>query len=297
MRDTLINYLYELLEKNEKAILLTADLGFGIFDKFEKYRNTKYFNVGVCEQLMSSLATGLSLEGKEVFTYSIGVFPTLRCLEQIRNDISYHDCNVKIISSGAGFSYGSLGMSHHCVQDIGFMSSIPGISIITPANKLELSLALKTSQKLSYFRIDKSELDLKPKSLPKSIYFPIPYFLKENNCKTLILFHGSIGSIALNVIKDIDKKIDIFSVPALPSNNELMKLILKYENVITIEEHSIVNGFFSYISSMVSSINNPPRIIPIALPHEHQSIVGSQTFLREKSGLNSDKLLENIKKI
>ena len=127
------------MSEDSKVILLTADLGFGAFECFEPFRNKQYFNVGVCEQLMASMAAGLSKEGFKVFIYSIGVFPTMRCLEQIRNDISYHDFEVTIVTTGAGFSYGSLGMTHHCVQDIGIMRSIPSIDIFTPSNDYEMN--------------------------------------------------------------------------------------------------------------------------------------------------------------
>ena len=89
------------MSEDSKVILLTADLGFGAFECFEPFRNKQYFNVGVCEQLMASMAAGLSKEGFKVFIYSIGVFPTMRCLEQIRNDISYHDFEVTIVTTGA----------------------------------------------------------------------------------------------------------------------------------------------------------------------------------------------------
>ena len=94
----------------------------------------------------------------------IGVFPTLRCLEQIRNDISYHDCQVTIVTSGAGFSYGSLGMTHHCIQDIGYMSSIPNINIFTPANDFEMGNILENKCGIKYIRLDKSQLKLSKSS-------------------------------------------------------------------------------------------------------------------------------------
>ena len=94
MRDVFISNLFSELQRDKQKYLLTADLGFGLFDRFESLRNKQYFNVGVCEQLMTSIASGLSLEGAHVFTYSIGVFPTLRCLEQIRNDITYRSASV-----------------------------------------------------------------------------------------------------------------------------------------------------------------------------------------------------------
>ena len=139
MRDLFVQKLLKMISNDPKVILLTADLGFGAFECFESFRDKQYFNVGISEQLMASMAAGLSLEGFKVFIYSIGVFPTLRCLEQIRNDISYHGCSVTIVSTGAGFSYGSLGMTHHCVQDIGVIRSIPNIDVFTPANKYEMN--------------------------------------------------------------------------------------------------------------------------------------------------------------
>ena len=116
MRDAFLNKLTQLALKDKDIILLTADLGFGVFEDFESQFPGQYFNVGVAEQNMTGLAAGLALEGKKVVTYSIGNFPTLRCLEQIRNDICYHDLNVTIVASGGGFSYGSLGMSHHTTE-------------------------------------------------------------------------------------------------------------------------------------------------------------------------------------
>ena len=104
MRDAFLKSLTTLAQNDENIILLTADLGFGVFEEFESSFPGQYYNVGVAEQNMTSLAAGLALEGKRVFTYSIGNFPTMRCLEQIRNDLAYHDLNVTVVGSGGGFS-------------------------------------------------------------------------------------------------------------------------------------------------------------------------------------------------
>ena len=118
-RDAFVNSLTNYLRANSDSVLLTADLGFGVFDNLFKDLPQQIFNVGVAEQLMTNLAAGLAHSHSKVFTYSIGVFPTLRCLEQIRNSFSYHSSNVVIVTSGAGFSYGSLGITHHCTEDLG----------------------------------------------------------------------------------------------------------------------------------------------------------------------------------
>lgn len=289
MRDTFLDLLANELDENDSAILLTADLGFGIFERFEHLRNIQYFNVGVAEQLMSSLAAGLSLEGHRVFTYSIGVFPTLRCLEQIRNDITYHDSNVCIVSSGAGFSYGSLGMSHHCVQDIGYMLSIPGIAVISPSNIVELKALFPVLPKTSYLRLDKSSLNVAPLSIPDSPDMPWQY-RSVQNANTLVLFHGSIGSIAFDSC--ICGLFDCYSLPVLSSNlgDCTVEILSRYEHIVTIEEHSIVNGLFSIVSSAVQLSGLKCSVHPIALDHSHCSIVGSQDYLRNKNNLSPQRL-------
>ena len=283
------------MSEDSKIILLTADLGYGAFECFELYRNKQYFNVGVCEQLMASMAAGLSKEGFKVFIYSIGVFPTMRCLEQIRNDISYHDFEVTIVTTGAGFSYGALGMTHHCVQDIGIMRSIPSIDIFTPSNTFEMNDILENSNGIRYLRIDKSQINLKPISQIKNI-FCYCYFSNNNlnyDEKILVLSHGSIGAISLPFLND-KYNLDFYNLALIKESEELINLCSRYKKIITLEEHSIVNGLFSFISSLLSSNKILKEIDYIALPNDHISLVGDQNFLREKSNLNSEALYSKI---
>ena len=283
------------MSEDSKIILLTADLGYGAFECFEPYRNKQYFNVGVCEQLMASMAAGLSKEGFKVFIYSIGVFPTMRCLEQIRNDISYHDCEVTIVTTGAGFSYGALGMTHHCVQDIGIMRSIPSIDIFTPSNTYEMNDILENSKGIRYLRIDKSQINLKPISEIKNI-FCYCYFSNNNlsyDEKILVLSHGSIGAISLPFLND-KNNLDFYNLALIKESKELTNLCSRYKKIITLEEHSIVNGLFSFISSLLSRNKILKELDYIALPNDHISMVGDQNFLREKSNLNSEALYSKI---
>ena len=275
------------MSNDSSVILLTADLGFGAFKCFEDYRNKQYFNVGVSEQLMASMAAGLSMEGFNVFIYSIGIFPTIRCLEQIRNDLSYHNCSITIVSSGAGFSYGPLGMTHHCIQDIGYMSSIPNINIMTPANEHEMEEILDIECGLKYIRIDKSQLDLIPNQF-KSNQFYKCYFANEKynkKDKTLILAHGSIGEIVKPFLNK-KNKIDFFTIPFLKETKDIIELCKGYKKILTIEEHSVVNGFFSFISLLLIKNKVFKEIDFIALEHNHSSLVGDQNYLREKLLVN-----------
>ena len=121
MRDVFIQRLSHLAETNDDVFLITGDLGFGVLEDFENKFPNQFLNVGVSEQNMTGVATGMALDGYKVFTYSIANFTTLRCLEQIRNDACYHDVNVNVVSIGGGFGYGSLGMSHHATEDLSIM--------------------------------------------------------------------------------------------------------------------------------------------------------------------------------
>ena len=159
MRDSFLAALTSLAEKDKDIILLTADLGYGVFEEFESRFPNQYFNVGVAEQNMTGVASGLSLEGKKVVTYSIGNFPTLRCLEQIRNDACYHDANITIVASGGGFSYGSLGMSHHATEDLAILRALPNISVIAPCTANEAGQAITAmihDGGVGYLRLDKT---------------------------------------------------------------------------------------------------------------------------------------------
>ena len=139
MREIFIEELYIAARKNKRIMLVVNDLGYSVIEKFAKDLPRQFINAGVAEQNMIGLAAGLALGGKRVFVYSIGNFPTLRCLEQIRNDICYHDLNVTITSIGGGFSYGQLGMSHHATEDLSIMRALPNMTVVAPGTFNEVN--------------------------------------------------------------------------------------------------------------------------------------------------------------
>src|SRR6266849_10074635 len=132
MRGAFFRALVELADQDERVHLVVGDLGFGVVEEFARRFPKRFLNAGVAEQNMTGIAAGLALGGRIVFTYSIANFPTLRCLEQVRNDAAYHDANVKIVAIGGGFSYGALGMSHHATEDLAILRAIPGITVVSP---------------------------------------------------------------------------------------------------------------------------------------------------------------------
>ena len=132
MRTAFIKALTELAEKDPRVTLLVGDLGFGVVTDFAKRFPNQFLNVGVAEQNMAGVAAGMAITGRIVFTYSLANFPTLRCLEQIRNDICYHKANVIVVAIGGGLCYGALGMSHHATEDLAVMRALPELTVVAP---------------------------------------------------------------------------------------------------------------------------------------------------------------------
>ncbi len=300
MRDTFIKELKLHAENNEKIILITADLGFKIFDEFKETLPKQFINVGIAEQNMTEVASGLALEGFKVFTYSIGNFSTLRCLEQIRNDICYHDLDVTVVSSGAGFSYGQLGISHFATEDLAIMSALPNMSVFVPADEWEsklISRFLIKNKGPNYLRIDKSEGGSMPK---KEINFD-DGFREISKGKSILII--SIGGILEEAIKAREKlfkesyEVGILSVFKLKNLNQkkLISILKKYDHIITLEEHTLIGGLFSRISEI--SINNrymPKSIKGYGIPDNFPKIVGSQRYLRTYYQIDSDSLVKEI---
>src|SRR5438093_3004835 len=143
MRTAFFNALADVAATDASIYLLVGDLGFKAVESFSNHFPERFINVGVAEQNLAGIATGLALSGKRVFTYSIGNFPTLRCLEQLRNDVCYHRARVVTVTSGGGFAYGPLGMSHHVTEDLAIMRALPGMVVVAPGDPFEVEQATR----------------------------------------------------------------------------------------------------------------------------------------------------------
>src|SRR4029077_3100742 len=138
-----IETLNALADKDPRVCLIVGDLGYSVIEEFASKHPDQFVNAGVAEQNMIGLAVGMALSGKVVFTYSIGNFGTLRCLEQIRNDVCYHRANVKVVAVGGGLAYGNLGVTHHASEDVAIMRSLPNMTVVAPGDPVEARLATR----------------------------------------------------------------------------------------------------------------------------------------------------------
>lgn len=291
MRDEFIDVLTEEAERNPSIFLITGDLGFGVLEKFAYNFPKQYLNTGVNEQSMMSLAAGLASTGKRVFVYSIANFPTLRCLEQIRNDVCYMNNPVVVVSVGSGFSYGPAGYTHHALEDIAVMRALPNMNVLVPSDGHEtksLTRYLIKSKLPSYLRLGRNkefQIHRDPIDVIDGHFIEIYKTGRDGN----LLFTGSIGEVGLKAREELNKKgldIGVFSCPFV-SNLDITRLreFAKCGPLVVLEEHSYRGGFASSILEALSinGINCKVRIV--AAQQKKLSQVGDRDFLRESNGL------------
>ena len=304
MRDHFIKRLHELAECDSRIVLVTGDLGFGVFDKFREERSDQFINAGVSEQNMTMLATGMAMEGRIAFTYSIGNFPTLRCLEMIRNDAAYHNADVKVVCIGGGFSYGALGISHHATEDLAIMRSLPEVKVIAPCGLWEAMEATEAMVKTSgtcYLRLDKSHGDdLEDRGGP----FVLGKMrkLREGADATVVVTGGILCEVqkAADDLASRGIRIRILSCHSLKpfDHDALVQAAVETGGIITVEEHTIDGGLGSLVAeSLMDRGILPKYFLRIGLEAGFSSIVGSQEYLRVVYQMDSNAIRDRITKL
>ena len=300
MRTTFINQLIEEAKVNEKIFLLVGDLGYSVVEPFAELFQDRYLNIGIAEQNMACVAAGLAIEGYCVYIYSIGNFPTLRCMEQIRYDICYHNLNVKIVAVGGGYAYGSLGASHHATEEIGMLRTIPNLVVCAPADPVEVKAITIFSAQHSgpcYMRIGKAGEPLvhKEKLALKLSLGDIIELKGEGD--VAVFSTGAMLNYVVNFVEQNNIRASIYSFPFVkPLNKDiLVKIFKSHKKIITIEEHQAQAGFGSAILEMLNDlieqnhISQPPLVKRIAIPNKFYSLSGSQDYLRKVAGLELSK--------
>lgn len=298
MRKALLDALTQHANSDPSIFLVVGDLGQGVVEEFANQFPNQFVNAGVAEQNMTGLAAGLAMRGKMVFTYSIANFPTLRALEQIRNDILYHSLPVTIVSIGSGFGYGALGYSHHAIEDISIMRALPGLRILSPSTDKEVTEAVELilgTPKPTYLRLSKDS-EVPPPELA---------FLENSRLgqglarRSLVLTMGTMRGISLEALRLMDdSERRLFSVRHVWKIKplELPDLDLdEFFRIFTVEEHSLVGGFGSAVLEHLESSPHIKKVIRIGIPEGVNHLVGSERFLRQNSGLDAVALLNKLR--
>ena len=305
MRKAFLDTLFQIAGKNRDVCLVVGDLGYSVVEEFAKNRPEQFLNAGIAEQNMMGVAAGLALSGKKVCVYSIANFPTLRCLEQIRNDVCYHDADVKIVSVGAGLAYASLGASHQATEDMAIMRALPNMIVVSPADPVETKHA--TEQILShkgpcYLRLGKAgepvihrgEIDFK---IGKAVTF------KDGRDITIISTGAILKSCveASELLEKNGKSVRLLSMHTVkPIDAEVIcKAVKETGRILTVEEHSVVGGLGSAVAEVVARTGSCNiKFASVGLNDRFSKYVGSQNYLRDVNGLSvNDIVLAAVKLI
>ncbi len=293
MRNTFAKALIDLARKDKTIFLLTGDLGYSVLEPFVIEFPDRFLNVGVAEQNMTVVASGLAKEGYNVFTYSIGNFPTLICREQIRYDICYHNLNVKIIAVGAGYAYGLLGVSHHTTEDLGMFRAIPNLTVASPSDPLEVTALTKLfvmHQGRCYMRLNKTgEMHL---------HESVPHLLENEPLRILqgkeklILGTGAIVKDAFIAAREKGWELWRFPILSPMGTKWITDDLLRFKEIMTIEEHQLNSGFGSAIHENINDafvsqkMSKFPIIRRLGIPKIFLGFSGSQEYLRTQAKLS-----------
>ncbi len=301
MRIAFLRTITELAGQDERITLITGDLGFGVLEPFAQRFPDRFINVGVAEQNLIGVSAGLALCGKIVFAYSIANFPTLRCLEQIRNDVCYHGADVKIVAVGGGFAYGALGVTHHATEDLAVMRALPGMVVVAPGDPVETrhaTRAIAAHPGPCYLRLGRAG---EPVVHQSDISFKLgrALLVRQGHDLTLVTT-GGLLVMAVRVAEHLASKgiqARILSMHTIKPLDEETVLAAARETrlIVTLEEHSTIGGLGSAVADVLVERNDGRvRFRRLGIPSVFASPVGSQEYLRQQYGLSVEGILRAI---
>jgi len=301
MRNTFVAALLEAAARDPRVWLLCGDLGYSVLEVFHQRFPERFCNVGVAEQNMAGIASGLAHAGKTVFIYSIGNFPTFRCLEQLRNDVCYHGADVKVVAVGAGFAYGSQGYTHHALEDIAVMSVLPNIEIFVPCDPAEVQAAtraISVSQKPAYLRLSRAGEPVLRRDEISNVRQP--HYLVEGR-DVVVLASGPVAANCLGAADVLAKhgmSIAVASVPCLkPFNIEFIQEVARdFRVIVTVEEHVLRGGLYAAVAGTLAGCHARPPVLGLGIPEPAGkiSVAGDRDMLLARAGLSPNAVAEQV---
>jgi transketolase len=298
MRTAFIETLIELAQDDERIMLLTADLGWSVLERFAGLYPDRFLNVGVAEQNMVGIATGLAREGFVPFVYSIATFSSMRCYEQLRDGAILHQLPVRVIGIGGGFAYGHAGPTHYALEDLSIARTQPGLTVIAPADRTQARRAIQEIVNFpgpAYLRLDKTiapDID----GLCGRFELGTPEVVREGR-DVLLLATGSISHEALKAV-DLLERCGVqagFAVLAhlgFEGTPRIRDLLAAYPAVLTVEEGYSVGGLGSLIAETIAQNALPSRLSIRGVKERLTSVTGGTEYMRRRHGLDAASLAD-----
>lgn len=301
MRNAFADEITKLASEDGRIVLLSGDIGNNLFNTFKEKHPSKFYNCGIAEACMTGVAAGMALSGMKPISYTIAAFNPGRCLEQIRLDIALHKLPVVIVGVGAGLSYASLGPTHHALEDIAWMRSIPEMTILCPCDAIETRLALRAAVNLGkpvYLRLGKKNEPIVHEQLP-SFEIGKGIVVKEGKDAT-ILAVGTPAPIAIEASKILEEhgfSVGIVSLHTVkPLDTKLLEEHFHTRRVVAVvEEHVSAGGAWSAVAEWMSEQKNlQARLIRCGTDDVFFTEGGNQKWAQKHFGLTPEGIAQRI---
>lgn len=301
MRNAFADEITKLGSADPRVVLLSGDIGNKLFDKFKQNAEGRFFNCGVAEANMMGVAAGMALSGMRPVIYTITPFTTTRCFEQIRVDACYHNVPVIIVGTGSGMSYAELGPTHHSCEDLAILRTLPNMTVLAPADEVELRLCLRAALKINgpvYMRIGKKGEPIVHKN---GAALEIGHSINVRAGGDVCLI--STGTMLPVVMKAADMLAErniaarVESFPTVkPLDQEILQEVFsRYPVIASIEEHSRIGGLGSSIAEWLAAQDNMKgRLVTFGTDDEFMHEVGSQDYARRKYGLTAENISQKV---
>jgi transketolase len=299
MRNAFIDEVVSLADRDPRVVFLTGDLGFSVLEPFSARFPERFYNVGVAEQNMVGMATGLAEAGRVPFVYSIATFASMRPYEFIRNGPALHGLPVRIVGVGGGFDYGPNGISHFALEDLALMRAQPSVSVVAPADPAQTRAAIRWSENQGgpiYFRIGKKTS-------------PVPGLngrfragraeLIGTGEDAALVATGASGEAAVAAAEalrgsGIDVTVAVVATLRPAPDDDLAELLDRVPLAVTVEAHYTTGGLGSLVCELVAEQSLGCRVIRAGVQEMPRGIAGSTAFLEHRFGLSADSLTKTV---
>lgn len=300
MRASLIETLVKLAASDDRIMLLTADLGWSVVEPFARAYPRRFLNVGVAEQNMVGIATGLAQTGRVPYVYSIATFVSMRCYEQVRDGPLLHQLPVRLIGIGGGFAYGHSGPTHHALEDLAIFRALPGMNVVVPADCRQVRTSLAAVHALpgpAYLRVGKSS-GAAVRGLQGRFAWNRPELVRQGRG---VLFLCT-GEIAHEAVRAADRLEDEGVSPAVAvlahlttfPHEQLVYLLSRFDTVVTVEEAYVSGGLGSLAAEAIAEGGLRAALVRCGVTSNHVPFTGSAEFLRRQNGLTAEHLAEEV---
>lgn len=298
MREAFSNALVRLALADPKVLLLTGDHGYSLFDEFRKVCPGQYINAGIAEQNMVGMAAGLARVGFRPFVYGLAAFVPIRTVEQIKLDIAHDDLPVVLLGDGAGFVYSHLGTSHQSTEDIACTRAIPGIRVLSPADRFEMTAAMDCAYATNgpvYLRMGKADLGDVHAAPIGELHSGRLLKIRDGRAdRPGLIATGSMLKVAVGIAQSLD--LAVWSAPILkPLHAEDVCEAARGTNgLVTLEEHSVLGGLGAVVAEITSEYR-PTRLLRIGVPDRFSEHCGTHDYLLHEHGLDTVSVQERVK--